>query len=624
MSDTSQASIAAVMRQALALAEPSLDTTIGTPARAIIDVLAAQVSLGYVNSYLTSYNYDVDSKSGSDLDNFLLLFGFTRYPAKRASGQVTFARQTYATQDVFLSSGTQVQTFDGSVTVGTSVPALLPTGSTEVTIPVQALVGGSAGNVAANTLVNPLGVSGFSSVTNQAALTGGTDAESDAAFRQRFKTTVFRNMSGTESMYLGISLDNGTVTRANVIGAAQRWREQVQVVNGVAYSSIPDAIYVWPNTQTFGALIDAGQINVPGVQYTFNATNPSTTAGLITPVIDVVDTSSIPDGVYDLAFKYTPKASRNVPSAGINNRVDIYVDGINPTQSSETLTFLQSNTFSAAGGGVGTLSVSNFERVVSGAPPEVGNYFVKYNFVPVIDASNSGQITIGGITYTENVDYYLVADISPYGGTYQSNAGIEWVSNGNGAINTVPADNTQFTLTAVYNSTPRDVAVSIEHWQLVTDDFQVHAAKQVLLNLFMAAIIQPGYSLTSVQAAATLALSAYIDQVGYVHYMQVSELVGVLLGVAGVQAARFLTSADATNYALQTVSPNGTVLQVWATNDQGVTAPLTLEAVTPRNVAGGLFRAQDVVVGSDSVPVLNSLTLIQEAQTTFVTSGGVS
>jgi phage-related baseplate assembly protein len=60
-----------------------------------------------------------------------------------------------------------------------------------VTVPVQAVTAGSAGNVQPNTIqVIKTSIPGVDTVTNEQALTGGMDPESDSAFRARFQLYI--------------------------------------------------------------------------------------------------------------------------------------------------------------------------------------------------------------------------------------------------------------------------------------------------------------------------------------------------------------------------------------------------------------------------------------------------
>ncbi len=275
----SAADVAAQMVAALALSEPELDTSIGTPVRKILDAVAEAVAEAYVDQHLVNYAFDIDSKQGADLDDFVLLFGFTRVPAQRASGIVTLARPTAADQDYPLPAGTQITTTSANpVVFATVVPAILPQGSASVDVPVQAVVGGAGGNLAANTLTR-IGtpVTGVASATNASPTSGGANTETDLALINRFKRTVFRSLAGTEDMFLGVALEDttpddtadGVAVRAKVIGASSRWREQVQVASGTATSSIPaaNASYVYGDNPILGPDIDAGQILTLGVHY---------------------------------------------------------------------------------------------------------------------------------------------------------------------------------------------------------------------------------------------------------------------------------------------------------------------------------------------------------------------
>lgn len=584
--------VVAQMRSALSLSDPDLDTTVGSPIRKILDAVGEVVAEAYVDQYLMTYQYDIDAKTGEDLDEFILLFGFTRFPAKRATGTVSFERTSVATSDLLIPVGTQLAT-DGTapVVVQTTVPALLLQGQTSVQVPVQALVGGAAGNIPANALnvrISPF--EGVNSFTNITALTGGADEESDAQVRDRFKKTVFRSMAGTEQMYLATALNDDAVTQANVIGAAKTFREQIQIVDGTATSTVTDARYIYPDSQTFGANIDAGDILTPNVHYTFGTTTP--------PTITILDSATAPDGVYDLEFEFVPTSSRNDPTGGVTNRVDVYVNGTRATEATEMVAFHSSRTFNTTAND--PLNIANFQRL-DASEPVAGNYFIAFAFAPVTDPSVTDTITIAGVTYTEGTDFFLVNDVTNEGGTPTSMSGIELVSTANGASQVIPADGTTFQADYVFNAVPRDVEAQIRTWRLITTDAKVHQAKPVLLNFYLALIYSTGYNEASVRPSLEAAISNYISGVGFNGVVQVSDILEVAHQVAGVDAVRFLTSSDdPNNYAIQQVSAAGTVLTIYASS-----------------ITGQIRRAIDVRVGDDSTPVFNSLGLVTKASNTF-------
>lgn len=589
--------ISSQIRAALALSEPDLDTTIGSVPRKMIDAFAEVVAEAYVDSHLLEYQYDIDSKTAADLDDFVRLFGFSRFPAKRAVGTVVFERQTPAEEPILIPLHTQLAT-DGTapVVVQTTTPALLLAGETSVQVPAQAVVGGAQGNISSNALrrrITP--IEGINSFTNIVSFTGGADAETDDQLRDRFKRTVFRNMAGTAPMFLGIALDDEAVTHANVIGATKRRRESVEIVGQEAFSTVQDAAYIYPGSQVFGPDIDNGQIFTPEVHYQFDHTqNP--------PKVTVIDTGAVPDGVYDLVFEYLPVASRNDPTNGITNRVDIYVNGNRPTEAVEVVVFNQSRVFtdalsSSPAEDPGPLDISHFERP-DGSQPEEGNYFVQFAFAPVTDPSLTGVIDINGTEYTEGTHFFLVNDITKEGGTPNSLSGIEIVSNANGGP-TDPTDLTTFQVNYIFNAVPRDIEESARAWRLITTDVRVHQAKPVRLNLYMAVILEQGYPLASVQTQMETELARFIGTIGFNGVVQVSDLMEVAALVPGVDAVRFLNSGDnPTDYAIQQVSEDGeTVLDTFEDNG----------------------RATDVILNDDSYPVFNDLTLVQKAQNSFGT-----
>jgi uncharacterized phage protein gp47/JayE len=138
------------------------------------------------------------TSTGQDCDTFGADFGFTRLPGVAATGAVTFARFVPSSA-ALVPVGAQVKTADGTQTFAVTidstnslwVPAsngyLIPANTLSGTIPVAALVTGTAANVQPGT-ITLLGsaISGIDTVSNALAFTNGVDPESDAAFRTRF------------------------------------------------------------------------------------------------------------------------------------------------------------------------------------------------------------------------------------------------------------------------------------------------------------------------------------------------------------------------------------------------------------------------------------------------------
>lgn len=151
------------------------------------------------------------TSSGSSLDSWMADYGFLRLSAVQATGVVTFSRFT-ATNQAIIPVGTAVSTSDGtqsySVVVDTTNAAysatyngyILAAGISSVSVPVQAATAGSAANALAGTITAITGsIQYVDTVTNSAAFTNGSDAESDSDFRARFIAWVASLSKATKS-----------------------------------------------------------------------------------------------------------------------------------------------------------------------------------------------------------------------------------------------------------------------------------------------------------------------------------------------------------------------------------------------------------------------------------------
>jgi uncharacterized phage protein gp47/JayE len=175
-----------------------LDLTVGSVLRAILE---ANASLGLWLQWLiveVLQTTRLATSSGADCDSFGADFGFTRLPASAAGGVVTFGRFA-PVLSAFVPVGTTVMTSDGSesfvVTADTTNGSYganrdgysLAAGLASIDVPVLAVVSGAAGDVLAGTVgLLTSAIPGIDTVSNAAPMTGGLDAESDAAFKARF------------------------------------------------------------------------------------------------------------------------------------------------------------------------------------------------------------------------------------------------------------------------------------------------------------------------------------------------------------------------------------------------------------------------------------------------------
>lgn len=585
------------MLAVLTRAIPDLDTGIGSVPRKMLDAVAEAIAERDASDVLQGYAYDIDAKSGADLDEMVRLFGFSRLPAQRASGEITFSRNAPSITSVTIPIGIQVQTDPSvlpTVTAATVVQASILPGDTSVTVPALVAVGGTRGNVSANTLTfRKTAIEGIVAATNTLSFTGGTDAESDAHLRKRFKESIFRSLAGTQQMFYGIALNDPNVSHANVIGATKVFKESVEIAAGSATSTVEDAAYIVPDSAMVGADIAAGNILKEGVHYTVNY-------GVIPPVLTVLSAAQMPNGgIFDLQFDYVPHASRNDLANNITNRVDVYVNGERATPATASLVFDDDRMFAASG----ALTNTNFMRNDE-THPAIGHFFVPYPLVPILDPSINDQITIDSIVMVEDTHYWMVYDTTAFGNAPRSLAGIEIASN---AVSPLlmpvdPDDNSPFTVSYTYNEVPRRIEENIGGtWRTLNQDVWVHQGKPKRLRLNLAVILMPGYTQGQIQTAIFRDLSNYIDGLGFNAVIQASDLLSVAHQVAGVDQVRFLTDTDnGTYYAIQRVNEAGAIAETYAT--------------------GSPARPLDVFDADDEIAVLHTVFLDVKAQNTWGTA----
>src|SRR5689334_17184492 len=177
------AQISSDIRAKLAITAPNLSAEIGTPERKIIDAVAESISENSVDAVIATAFWNLDTKVGSELDEFVAFFGFGRLQGKAAQGVLTFSLSSVATQDVVLLAGTQAYVPGGAATGNlffvTTTEARITAGGTTVNVAARCVQTGSVGNVSSNQVTAFSVGLGVSSVTNAAAFSNGTNTETD-------------------------------------------------------------------------------------------------------------------------------------------------------------------------------------------------------------------------------------------------------------------------------------------------------------------------------------------------------------------------------------------------------------------------------------------------------------
>jgi uncharacterized phage protein gp47/JayE len=175
-----------------------LDFTVGSILRAFVEATAAMGLFLEAVALQVAALTRAQTSNGPDLDSFYAQFNFTRLAATVSSGNVTFSRFTNTAQ-ALIPVGTIVQSFDGSqqfqVVADTTNAAysvaqngfIIVAGTSSLTVAAQSLTAATTANVAAGTITQIVNaVQYVDTVTNASSFVGGTNAETDAAYRARF------------------------------------------------------------------------------------------------------------------------------------------------------------------------------------------------------------------------------------------------------------------------------------------------------------------------------------------------------------------------------------------------------------------------------------------------------
>jgi len=215
------------MLERLRLTQPQLDTKPNSVARDVfIDPPAFELGDLYEALRTIARLQSLANMTGNDLTNFGANFGASRKTGTKAGGQVVFTFRKIDT-NVTIPAGTVVTTRNGlgfatisSTTVRVSDANAMRATATRlrqeldtagitdqyaVEVSVQAQSIGSSGNIATYSIVSH-SASGVNGTTNAVSFTGGSDVETDAAFRSRILSTFAGANTGTALGYRSLIL----------------------------------------------------------------------------------------------------------------------------------------------------------------------------------------------------------------------------------------------------------------------------------------------------------------------------------------------------------------------------------------------------------------------------------
>ena len=232
-----------------------IDVSVGSVVRAIFEANASVVLWLQWLVLQVLQTTRASTSTGSDLDSWMLDFGLARLPAARATGIVTFSRFV-DNLSATIPTGTVVKTTDGtrsfsitedrtlSIWESSASAYVLPSGVGSVDLPVICTIGGSVGNVLAETItVIAASLPSVDQVSNANPLSNGADAEIDQAFRDRFQSYLAsRSRATLTAVYNAIAnvrqgLDVTIEENTGLNGSAQVGSFLVIVDDGTGYPS---------------------------------------------------------------------------------------------------------------------------------------------------------------------------------------------------------------------------------------------------------------------------------------------------------------------------------------------------------------------------------------------------
>lgn len=206
--------------------------------RTIVESIIVENDIQY-NQINELYNaYCIDSANEDDLDNLISILGVIRKPATKCTGVATFMRSNPSTSDISIPYAQIISTkqnSDGSIIEFMVVDdnAKIVAGDVSADVNVECMTAGSVyiPSNALNIMNTP--IIGIDSVTNNEAITGGSNKEDDKSLRERAKQALLGLGKGTSdalrSVLMGIDgvvdvmvldMDNGVGTAGIVIVTA--------------------------------------------------------------------------------------------------------------------------------------------------------------------------------------------------------------------------------------------------------------------------------------------------------------------------------------------------------------------------------------------------------------------
>ena len=360
---------------------------------------------------------------------------------------------------------------------------------------------------------------------NEILLQGGMEAR--LKFFGLFKST--RLMSKFMDSLYGTSIVGKWCSFAEIVSVEPAGNQEIVELSTSTKTLVAEGL-LSHNTDMEAVFINLGQTDEvfyrPGTDYTLSSgTSPTFTRVAAGQIAE--------DAIIDLEFQYVTRSSRNDPVNGITNKVDIFMDGMNPYTVTEKT--VMTSTALTASPSLWNYT-GNFERVGSfGGVPTAGNKFVRLTSVPII--SFPSTLTIGTSVYTEGTHYWLLRSITTAAGSHYEVSGLEWNTSG-------PAVGTEMELSYIYNRIPEVLAAIIRTSKQICTDVMVHQAKWRYIAPCLSVEYDRTYSVSLVNTAIQNQLTRYFSAMKFGQHFKVAALLMAVQQVLGVTNVGLTTAAE--------------------------------------------------------------------------------
>lgn len=257
-----------------------------------------------------------------------------------------------------------------------------------------------------------------------------------------------------------------------------------------------------------------------------------------------------------MEHEYLSKWSRNFINITNDysslNKVDLYISG-QTTDIAEDVTT-----------GPGSLIVNNptskyhyanFKRKDSTDSVAIGNYFINLIWTPVRTVPD--VLTVNGLQYALNTDYWLVKDVTDLRESVRARDGLE-ISAAMGAA----IDNSIFSIGYTFDKLPYLTNKVIDTHKQLGQDVLVHTAnfRNFIVNLVV--IYNNGFNVNQVNIQLENNIRSFFNEQYFGAIIQLNDILQIAYNTPGVDSVKIATSADdATHYGVEEVTGNGTFVQ---------------------------------------------------------------